>query len=87
MQVFWERGYEGASLTDLTTAMGIASPSLYAAFGNKEALFREAVAHYNATHGAVPQRPLPAPGSQYGGNVIAPDPAGSRPTSATPVAG
>ncbi|MEU5725939.1 TetR/AcrR family transcriptional regulator [Micromonospora sp. NPDC047738] len=58
MQVFWERGYEGTSLTDLTTAMGIASPSLYAAFGNKEALFREAVAHYNATHGAVPQRTL-----------------------------
>ncbi len=58
MQVFWERGYEGTSLTDLTQAMGIASPSLYAAFGNKEALFREAVAHYNATHGTVPQRAL-----------------------------
>ena len=58
MQVFWERGYEGTSLTDLTKAMGIASPSLYAAYGNKETLFQEAVAHYNATHGAVPQRTL-----------------------------
>jgi AcrR family transcriptional regulator len=52
MEVFWQHGYEGASMTDLTTAMGINSPSLYAAFGCKEALFREAVAHYDATEGA-----------------------------------
>ena len=49
MEVFWQHGYEGASMTDLTKAMGINSPSLYAAFGCKEALFREAVAHYDAT--------------------------------------
>lgn len=58
MEVFWERGYEGASLTDLTTAMGISPPSLYAAFACKEELFKEAVAYYNATTGAAPQRAL-----------------------------
>ncbi|MEV7682121.1 TetR/AcrR family transcriptional regulator [Streptomyces sp. NPDC088341] len=46
MQVFWERGYEGASLSDLTKAMGITKPSLYAAFGNKEELFRKALERY-----------------------------------------
>ncbi|WP_216210383.1 TetR/AcrR family transcriptional regulator [Amycolatopsis aidingensis] len=51
MHVFWERGYEGASLADLTAAMGISSPSLYAAFGGKEALFREAVQLYGCTFG------------------------------------
>ena len=44
MELFWEHGYEGASMSDLTAAMGINSPSLYAAFGCKEQLFREAVA-------------------------------------------
>jgi AcrR family transcriptional regulator len=46
LQVFWKNGYEGASLADLTQAMGINRPSLYAAFGNKEALFRKALARY-----------------------------------------
>src|SRR5689334_23736007 len=46
VQVFWEHGYEGTSLTDLTTAMGINRPSLYAAYGNKDDLFRLAVARY-----------------------------------------
>ncbi len=46
LQVFWHKGYEGASLSDLTTAMGINRPSLYAAFGNKEALFRKALDRY-----------------------------------------
>lgn len=53
MEVFWERGYEGTSMSDLTAAMGINSPSLYAAFGCKEKLFREAVTHYNDTLGAT----------------------------------
>jgi AcrR family transcriptional regulator len=48
LRVFWSKGYEGASLTDLTEAMGITRPSLYAAFGNKEALFRKALDLYEA---------------------------------------
>jgi len=46
LRVFWQKGYEGASLTDLTEAMGITRPSLYAAFGNKESLFRKALDLY-----------------------------------------
>lgn len=46
MRVFWQRGYEGTSLTALTDAMDINRPSLYAAFGNKEALFRKALERY-----------------------------------------
>lgn len=46
MRVFWEQGYEGASLTDLTEAMGITRTSMYAAFGNKEGLFRRALERY-----------------------------------------
>jgi AcrR family transcriptional regulator len=46
LQVFWRKGYEGATLADLTRAMGINRPSLYAAFGSKEALFRRALDRY-----------------------------------------
>ncbi|WP_095091543.1 TetR/AcrR family transcriptional regulator [Mesorhizobium sophorae] len=52
MEVFWARGYEGASMSELTAAMGINSPSLYAAFGSKEALFLEATDFYSRTEGA-----------------------------------
>lgn len=48
LTVFWEKGYEGASLSVLTAAMGIRRTSLYAAFGNKEALFRKALGRYLA---------------------------------------
>lgn len=44
--VFWRKGYEGASYTDLTQATGVERPALYSAFGNKEALFRLALARY-----------------------------------------
>jgi AcrR family transcriptional regulator len=53
MDVFWEHGYEATSISDLTAAMAINSPSLYSAFGSKEQLFREAVAYYNDTLGAT----------------------------------
>lgn len=46
MRVFWEKGYEGASLDDLTGAMGINRSSLYASFGDKKALFEKVLAHY-----------------------------------------
>jgi AcrR family transcriptional regulator len=46
MRVFWAKGYEGASLSDLTRAMRINRPSLYAAFGNKEQLFRKVLDRY-----------------------------------------
>jgi AcrR family transcriptional regulator len=58
METFWKYGYDGASMTRLTTAMGIASPSLYACFGSKEALFRQAVELYGSTVGAAAQRAL-----------------------------
>ncbi|WP_024516299.1 TetR/AcrR family transcriptional regulator [Bradyrhizobium sp. Tv2a-2] len=46
MELFWQKGYEGTSLSDLTETMGITRPSLYAAFGNKEALFRTVLKRY-----------------------------------------
>ena len=46
LRVFWCKGYEGTTLPDLTRAMGINRPSLYAAFGSKEELFRKALDRY-----------------------------------------
>ncbi|MFK3736315.1 TetR/AcrR family transcriptional regulator [Massilia sp. TN1-12] len=46
VDVFWSKGYEGASYTDLTRAAGVERPGLYAAFGNKEAMFRLALDRY-----------------------------------------
>ncbi|MCJ8319544.1 MAG: TetR/AcrR family transcriptional regulator [Colwellia sp.] len=53
MQVFWQNGYPGTSLTDLTNVMGINKSSLYAAFGNKEKLFDQAIEFYLHKHGVV----------------------------------
>src|SRR5690625_3440083 len=44
--VFWRKGYEGVSYTDLTQATGVERPALYSAFGNKEELFRQVLARY-----------------------------------------
>lgn len=53
LRVFWQQGYEGTSLSDLTAAMGINRPSLYAAYGNKEQLFRKALDRYTENAGAL----------------------------------
>ena len=53
MEVFWRQGYEATSINDLTAAMGINPPSLYAAFGDKERLFLEAVERYRCGHAAA----------------------------------
>lgn len=58
LDVFWENGYEGTSLADLTGAMGIASASIYACFGSKEELFRQTMALYGTTAGEPPRRAL-----------------------------
>ncbi|MFK4820482.1 TetR/AcrR family transcriptional regulator [Ochrobactrum quorumnocens] len=54
MKVFWAKGYECAQINDFTLAIGITPPSFYAAFGNKEQAFREAVDYYQRTIGAAP---------------------------------
>lgn len=50
LDLFWKHGYEGTTLGELTEAMGINRPSLYAAFGNKESLFRRAIDRYIDRH-------------------------------------
>jgi AcrR family transcriptional regulator len=61
LAVFWKKGYDGASLPELTAAMGINRPSLYAAFGNKEELFRRAVERYLQGPAGYIQEALAAP--------------------------
>ncbi|GAA2736619.1 TetR/AcrR family transcriptional regulator [Actinocorallia aurantiaca] len=61
MLVFWEHGYEGASLAGLTNAMGISTTSMYAAFGNKEELFRKALERYTEGPSAYLARALEEP--------------------------
>ena len=56
--LFWERGYEGTSLSDLADAMGIASASIYACFGSKADLFRQVMERYGTTYGGPPRRAL-----------------------------
>jgi AcrR family transcriptional regulator len=60
-EVFWQRGYEGASLSALTSAMGINRPSLYAAFGSKEQLFERAFARYHDRQVAIARAALDRP--------------------------
>jgi AcrR family transcriptional regulator len=59
--VFWEQGYEGASLATLTEAMGISTTSMYATFGNKEELFRKALERYTEGPSAYVARALEEP--------------------------
>ena len=60
LRVFWRQGFEATSLTDLTEAMGISRPSLYAAFGNKESLYRKALDLYEREKLAYVKRALAA---------------------------
>ncbi|OSQ46362.1 TetR/AcrR family transcriptional regulator [Thalassospira sp. MCCC 1A01428] len=53
MQLFWQHGYEGVSVGDLTKVIGVAPPSLYAAFGNKAGLYQEAVKRYEEKYGSL----------------------------------
>jgi AcrR family transcriptional regulator len=61
LEVFWRQGYEGTALSDLTAAMGINLPSLYATFGNKEALFRQVLDRYAQGPAAYAARALELP--------------------------
>src|SRR5690242_8474110 len=61
MLVFWEHGYEGAGLADPAEAMGISTTSMYAAFGNKEELFRKALERYTEGPSAHLTRALEEP--------------------------
>jgi AcrR family transcriptional regulator len=61
VEVFWRQGYEGTSITDLTRAMGVNKPSLYAVYGGKADLFRRVVAHYAEHDMAYAQAALAEP--------------------------
>jgi AcrR family transcriptional regulator len=56
--LFWERGYEGTTLSDLAETMGIASASIYACFGSKADLFRQVMERYGTTYGGPPKQAL-----------------------------
>src|ERR1700726_3700242 len=64
MRVFWEKGYEGSTLADLTEAMGINRSSMYATFGDKEALFRLAIARYAEGPAAYVREALEQPAAR-----------------------
>src|SRR6266566_10166481 len=61
MRLFWRKGYQATSVSDLTTAMGIKRASLYAAFGSKEALFRKALERYGAGPSIFARKALQEP--------------------------
>lgn len=69
MEVFWLNGYNGTSLADLTGAMGINKPSLYAAFGNKESLFIAAIGQYAKDYGSPHRAELTAEGASLRSRV------------------
>lgn len=61
LHVFWEKGYAGTTITELTEAMGINPPSLYAAFGNKEKLFKKALDRYEGLRDQILEEAFAAP--------------------------
>src|ERR1700722_3582756 len=61
MRLFWEHGFDGTSMSELTEAMGINRRSVYAAFGNKEALFTASLERYLAGPGAFVGKALALP--------------------------
>lgn len=63
MRTFWTQGYEGTSVQDLAAAMGVNKPSLYATFGCKEEIFREAVELYDRVEGKATSQSLKKPGT------------------------
>src|SRR5580704_15597558 len=64
LEVFWRKGYEGTSIPDLTEAMGINRPSLYAAYGNKESLFNKVLDRYAEKSGIHVREALNEPTAQ-----------------------
>jgi AcrR family transcriptional regulator len=65
LELFWRQGYEGTSIADLTAAMGITPPSLYAAFGSKEQLYYEVLQRYRASVGRCLATALEAEPTAY----------------------
>lgn len=65
MRTFWLKGYQGTSLSDLTQAMGINKPSMYATFGNKETLFIQATSHYLEVYSKPKTQYLREPGTPF----------------------
>ena len=64
LEVFWRRGFAGASMAEITAAMGIAKPSLYAFYGNKETLFRKALDLYDRKYMGFMREALAAASSR-----------------------
>jgi AcrR family transcriptional regulator len=64
-RLFWQHGYEGTSIADLTAAMGVSPPSLYAAFGSKEELYRQAIDYTATREGKARNEALQGPMPAY----------------------
>ena len=71
LHVFWEKGYAGTSIADLTEAMGINPPSLYAAFGNKEKLFKKALDRYEDERDQILEEAFAAPTAREAVTAVA----------------
>ena len=70
MLTFWRHGYESSSIADLTTAMGISTPSLYTAFGDKKQLFLEAARLYAGDQEALAEAIAAAPSAHRAANDL-----------------